>query len=178
VTLREVDEVFEQREGWDRKLFWHSGPRTRSELTADENALWPRGCARCSYTFAEADPWQIFSESIYRRLDTGEVFRLSRAPIGAMWWLEWMQGLWNPQLGSSPLCVMLPGHHEWIIDSQANNCSMKDDYNQQRHHCWVAHGAPPDVTVDKNGRTCAAGAGSIVVPGYHGFLRGGYLEGC
>jgi hypothetical protein len=29
------------------------------------------------------------------------------------------------------------------------------------------------VTVGKSGNTCAAGAGSIAVDGYHGFLRNG-----
>lgn len=31
------------------------------------------------------------------------------------------------------------------------------------------------ITVDKNGTTCAAGAGSISAGPYHGFLRNGQL---
>ncbi len=41
------------------------------------------------------------------------------------------------------------------------------------HKCWIRHGTPPDLTVDKNGVTCNAGAGSILVGDYHGFLVNG-----
>ena len=45
------------------------------------------------------------------------------------------------------------------------------------HKCWVRHGDPRTgiVTVDKNGVTCGAGAGSIATRGWHGFLREGML---
>lgn len=41
------------------------------------------------------------------------------------------------------------------------------------HKCWVRHGNPRagDIHVDKNGATCAAGAGSILTPDWHGFLH-------
>lgn len=69
------------------------------------------------------------------------------------------------------LWVQTPGG-AWCIDSRASNCTMPYDYN---HRCWVRHGEPPLVTVDKNGPTCAAGAGSIAVGSYHGFLQNGCL---
>lgn len=47
---------------------------------------------------------------------------------------------------------------------------MPDD---AEHRCWIRHGEPPLITVDKNGLTCAAGAGSIQCRDYHGFLRDG-----
>lgn len=45
------------------------------------------------------------------------------------------------------------------------------------HKCWVRHGDPraSNVTVDKNGDTCSAGAGSILAGDYHGFLQAGVL---
>ena len=50
-----------------------------------------------------------------------------------------------------------PAHREeWDIDGRANNCSMLED---RTHRCWVRHGEPPDVTVDKDGPTCTAGRG-------------------
>ncbi len=75
------------------------------------------------------------------------------------------------------LVVILPGKRPWCIDSRANNCTKKDD---KVHRCWVRHGNPEDGTlhVDKNGNTCSAGAGSIAVPGYHGFLHHGFLTDC
>lgn len=47
------------------------------------------------------------------------------------------------------------------------------------HKCWVRHGTPPGevVHVDKNGITCGAGAGSIAIPNWHGFLHNGELVG-
>jgi hypothetical protein len=68
------------------------------------------------------------------------------------------------------LTVVLPNGEYWDIDSRANNCTMKED---RIHRCWIRHGEPPNVTVDKNGPTCQAGAGSIMAGSYHGFLRNG-----
>lgn len=169
--LFEVAERLEKVEGFDRPIFRHDGPSRREDVPSEH--AWPAQCD-CGYVFAEDDHWQVFSETIYCRTDNGEVVTLRNAPAGAMWWLTWMEGLFHPQLGTSPLCVMTPVG-EWVIDSRASNCTIPDDYNQERHHCWVAHGTVPDITVDKNGQTCAAGAGSIQAGNYHGFLRGGYL---
>lgn len=69
------------------------------------------------------------------------------------------------------LWVQTPGGG-WCIDSRASNCTMPYDYD---HRCWVRHGEPPAITVDKAGVTCQAGAGSIQCGSYHGFLRDGAL---
>jgi len=173
IPLFEVAERLAPMDGFDWPVFQHDGPKRREDVPAEYQ--WPSAC-ECGYVFVESDAWQVFSTSLYRRADTGETVTLRNAPAGAMWWLTWMEGLFHPQLGSSPLCVQTPGG-EWIIDSRASNCTMPDDYNQERHHCWIAHGTPPDVTVDKAGVTCGAGAGSIQAGSFHGFLRSGYLEG-
>lgn len=68
------------------------------------------------------------------------------------------------------LHAVLPTGQQWDIDSRARNCGSPDD---TEHRCWIRHGEPPAVHVDKAGRTCSAGAGSIAVPGYHGFLHAG-----
>jgi hypothetical protein len=75
------------------------------------------------------------------------------------------------------LHVVLPNGSEWDIDSRASNCTKKDDYE---HRCWIRHGDPrtEPVHVDKQGNTCAAGAGSIVSGNFHGFLRMGRIESC
>lgn len=150
------------------------GPEGAGDLTPEQNERWPTRC-ECGYTFVDTDERQIFSESLYIRSDTGETVTLADAPAGAMWFAAWMRGFFRPQIGDSPLIVKTPGG-DWMVDAQASNCTMADDHNQERHHCWVAHGTPPEITVDKNGVTCAAGAGSIQAGTYHGFLRGGYLE--
>lgn len=114
---------------------------------------------------------------IYRRTDTGEsVGTLAEAPVGAMWFAPWFPDRFcNPQLGpGKTLIVKTPGG-DWMVDQQANNCTVPDDIHQAKHHCWIIQGTPPNITVDKNGKTCEAGAGSISQPNYHGFLRNGFL---
>lgn len=70
------------------------------------------------------------------------------------------------------LHVVLPNGIRWDIDSRASNCTMKED---RLHRCWIRTGEPPNVTAGKNGFTCSAGAGSILMGDYHGFLRDGVL---
>ncbi len=70
------------------------------------------------------------------------------------------------------LIVVTPDNHHWNVDSRARNCTIPED---RIHRCWIAHGEPPNVTVDKNGPTCSAGAGSIQTASWHGFLRNGHL---
>ncbi len=138
-----------------------------------DDSHWPRACA-CGYEFQEDDQWQRFTDDIYVRKDTGEETALRNAPPGAMWYAWWADQFQVPQ-GEHNLAVKTPGG-EWQIDSQSSNCTMPDDRRQEHHHCWIRHGEPPNITVDKNGVTCQAGAGSIQANHWHGFLRNGYLE--
>jgi hypothetical protein len=118
----------------------------------------------------------------FHRTDTGEIFdRLGNCPPGAMWNAHWMlEGITKPGgfvLGGMPpdgrwLVVRLPNGHDWMIDSRCSNCTLPDD---NAHRCWVRHGEPPNLTVDKNGVMCSAGAGSIQGGDWHGFLRNGEL---
>lgn len=73
------------------------------------------------------------------------------------------------------LYAVLPNGSMWDINSRANNCTMPEDTT---HRCWVRHGEVPDIHVDKQGHTCAAGAGSIVSGNYHGFLIKGHFIDC
>lgn len=145
---------------------------TKSMLPHDD-PRWPIACS-CGYTFQEHDHWQRNVDSLYQRTDTQEETTIRNAPVGAMWDAWWMNDFCQPQ-GKHNLAVKTPGG-DWMIDSQASNCTMKDDRMQEHHHCWVRTGEPPDVTAGKDGVTCGAGAGSIQCGSYHGFLRGGWLE--
>ena len=113
--------------------------------------------------------------------DTGEEWspRDDRSlPPGAMWratWLEELDWHWKGPDGHV-IQVVLPDGHIWTIDGRATNCTRVDMPEDDGHRCWIRHGTPPVLTVDKNGVTCQAGAGSIASPlGYHGFLREGWL---
>ena len=83
----------------------------------------------------------------------------------------------------SHLIVVLPNGDRWDTSARASNCDKKEN---KTHRCWVLHGKAPNITVDKKGDTCSAGAGSVdmpgrtkldgtVIPGWHGFLRDGNL---
>jgi hypothetical protein len=141
--------------------------------TPHDDPRWPTTCT-CGYTFREEDEWQRNVDQIYRRVDTGEEMTLPDAPAGAMWYAPWLDQFHTPQ-GPHNLIVKTPGG-EWAIDSQSSNCGLQEDRKQEQHHCWVRSGTPPDVNVDKDGKTCSAGAGSIQCGSYHGFLRHGWLE--
>jgi len=108
------------------------------------------------------------------RPDIGETYpNYAALPVGAMWFAV-DPDIWKG-MGIGPdgrsLIVKTPGGM-WNIDSRASNCTLPDD---NEHRCWIRHGEPPNVTVDKNGNTCQAGAGSIQCGDYHGFLQNGVL---
>lgn len=155
---------------------------------AHDDPRWPAKCARgCGYQFTDDDRWQEWQELLYRRADTGEIVTIRgrhaddpadappSAPPGAMWNAWWMPDTpaWRGPDGMA-LMVRLPDGHDWAVDCEASNCTRQGD---RTHKCWVRHGDPrlAEVTVDKDGETCAAGAGSIASPGYHGFLQAGVL---
>lgn len=85
------------------------------------------------------------------------------------------------------ITVILPTGDAWCPDRRASNCGRPED---RTHRCWVRSGPLDKLTIDKNGDTCPAGAGSIqtyeskiMVEGeevvlrqaWHGFLRNGVL---
>lgn len=132
----------------------------------DDDPRWPTHC-ECGFAFRDSDPHQRWTDMLYRRDDTGETTTLRAAPDGAMW-----DAVWSPWKGPDgrSLVVKCPGGSEWMIDGRATNCTLPND---TVHRCWIRHGEPPRITVDKNGVTCSAGAGSIQIGNYHGFLRDG-----
>jgi hypothetical protein len=142
---------------------------------------WPTTCAECGYHFGPQDRLFMSYDLLWSRSDGGPETTLHDAPPGAMWYADWMtEGLPNDpadQRWRGPdgrcLMVMVPPHHEWCVDGRCSNCTRPDD---RVHKCWVRHGEPPLITVDKEGNTCAAGAGSVITSSWHGFLRNGYLE--
>lgn len=146
---------------------------TESDRPIDDDMRWPVKCDKCDFRFAPNEVRQFFYALLYKRADTGEVLPLRDAPPGAMWdawWLHDLRGGYLP--GNTPdgrvIMVKCPNGHDWCIDSRASNCTLPNDND---HHCWIRHGEPPDLVVDKSGGpTCSAGAGSIMAGDYHGFL--------
>lgn len=129
----------------------------------------------CGFDFTYEHSTGGGARTDYYRTDTGELVP-DRRPVGAMWYANWTYEKGRTGPDGLILQVRTPGG-DWIIDSRASNCTRPDDND---HRCWVRHGTPPEITADKNGDTCAAGAGSIITgegtPNqYHGFLRNGFL---
>ncbi len=146
-----------------------STPDYQKHLPHDD-PRWPKQCD-CGYVFKDDDNWQMFCEHQWKRVDTGELMTLRAAPPGAMWDADWLHS--TPDwCGFDGKCMIakLPNGHEWMMDGPANNCTKPGDAT---HRCWIRHGEPPNLTVDKDGPTCNAGAGSIMSGGWHGFLRNG-----
>lgn len=161
--------IGESKETWDsEKRHWVDDGKTAEDFKNDPR--WPKNCA-CGYVFLN-DQWQLFSQHLYRRTDTGEEMTLRDAPDGAMWEATWYSDIpgWCGEDGRAIIC-RVPVKHDWHIDGSASNCTRPNE----PHHCWIRHGTPPNLTVDKNGNTCAAGAGSILTKQWHGFLRNGEL---
>jgi hypothetical protein len=146
---------------------------TNEEKPSENDPRWPSTCEKCGYIFQEVDERQLFCRHLWQK-DTGEIYTLEDAPPGAMWDATWFHDVprWQGPDGKALVVKCPPDGWDWHIDGRASNCTRKDD---NVHKCWVRHGVPPDITVDKIGDTCAAGAGSIQTPKWHGFLREGWL---
>lgn len=118
---------------------------------------WPTRCEACGYEFVESDAWQLFSDLVYVRRDTGAEMTLHDAPPGAMW-----DATWWPDRGPDgrTLCVRLPPgrpYDDWMIDGPSNNGGG-----------WTRTGVAPRITARP----------SILTKDYHGFLTDGFLESC
>lgn len=136
-----------------------------------DHAKWPVECDWCQYKFKEEDEWQIHTDLMYRHSITGDLVTITNPPAGAMYFAWWLKD--NPRYSpTGPLYAVCPNGHPWNIDGRASNCGSPDD---DVHRCWIRHGEPPEITVDKNGVTCTAGAGSIQAGDYHGFLQNGHF---
>jgi hypothetical protein len=144
-----------------------------------DDPRWPVVCDSCGQIFPDGAVWQTNADPLYRGCPDGKLYTLRDVPPGAMWDASWYRGAgvtyrwWTGDDGIS-LVVKLPNGHHWMPDSRCSNCTLPED---NVHRCWVRHGDPKlaNLTVDKNGVTCAAGAGSILAGDYHGFLQNGVL---
>lgn len=151
--------------------------------TPRDDPRWPTRCAHCGRPFTDDDEWQDFQRQVYVTADGTLCIPDDRqipgtvptALPGAMWDAWWMG---SHSRGPDGIClaVLLPNRRTWLVDSRASNCTMPDD---NVHKCWVRHGDPRTephlLTIDKDGVSCSAGAGSIQADDYHGFLHNGAL---
>lgn len=126
---------------------------------------WPTQCD-CGEPFDDNDRWQVFTERIYVRTDTGERTTLDNVGPGAMWDAEYLGPLRAGETERPPdgitLMVRCPGG-DWFVDGRAANGPG-----------WTRTGdpraKPPTVT---------AMPSILIHPNcsrsYHGWLRDGML---
>ena len=154
------------------------GPRRNPpSLMAKRARGWPARCAHCGERLDWATTDVALASGTRMVWDTPS----GDLEPGCLYWeiryserrgqlnKHWCSAGWTNCDGRH-LYAVLPNRHYWDIDSRASNCTLKSDWE---HRCWVRHGEPPLITVDKAGITCAAGAGSILAGDYHGFLQNG-----
>lgn len=168
-----------------------------TQKVVPEGLKHPEKC-RCGHVFTQdahrCASWHPVWTDGQRMVTTREM------PPGAVYDADWMHG-WAENCGPDgrSICAILPNGAYWCIDSRATNCDSPCKHCQKPFHqhiraggiptcpgyedakphkCWIRHGEPPNLTVDKNGVTCGAGAGSIAVTGWHGFLSGGVFRPC
>ncbi len=142
-----------------------------------DDERWPEKCEECGKEFGDSDLWLVDYERLYVN-SAGMMWTLRDAPVGACWEAPWLAENhdWRGHDGRC-LVLRLPngkGHVDWSPDMRASNCGMPEE---KTHKCWVRHGRPEDgnLHIDKEGHTCNAGAGSISLDKWHGFVRNGYL---
>jgi hypothetical protein len=148
---------------------------------------WPVQCAHCGApvpTEPSSKPTKVGEHGVYvvhqvfssRLYDTasgepepGDIFRLHYHDPGECHNWDNCDGI--------HIYGMLPNGYQWDMDGRASNCTLPQE---KTHRCWIRTGTPEagDLDVGKTGHTCAAGAGSIDAPGWHGFLRHGEWQQC
>lgn len=157
---------------------------------------WPNVCDHCgeavppvatarSFGDQQKDGWvlehQVHRETLYGT-PSGSWYGLPQ--VGDMLYEDWYDCAGDCIFGwtnckSPHLIIVMPTEHWWDVNQHAENCTLKEDLT---HRCWVRHGDPSKgeiVHIDKVGVTCHAGAGSLSIPGWHGFMHNGDIhEGC
>jgi hypothetical protein len=139
---------------------------------------WPTACAHCGAPVPEKQfPTNIGDEvwDVTHQVFTSRLYNTAsgKPEPGDVYWVNYhpdRQCPWWDNCSGMHLYGVLPTGYDWDIDGRANNCTMPKD---RQHRCWVRTGSPENgaLHVDKNGNTCAAGAGSIMTKDWHGFLH-------
>ena len=135
-------------------------PAVPVDLIPKDDPRWPKVCPACGYEFQSHDPYQVNDHRLYNNAVRGVLCKLSEAPVGAMWFTDWMANhgskYWHERGGGPHLIVMTPAG-EWDTDMPANNGDG-----------WERSGIPPLVTAHPS-----IGIGNPYR--YHGWLRHGKL---
>jgi hypothetical protein len=101
----------------------------------------------------------------YRRTDTGETFVLGQAPVGAMYFADWLHGR-----GPDGHClIVVTPHGPWNVDG---------GFQWPSAGKWTRTGEPPRVTARPSIGQGGKGPNGGPPWSYHAFLTDGALEDC
>lgn len=103
-----------------------------------------------------------YAENVYRRTDTGATFALGQAPVGAMYFADWLSSK-----GPDGHClIVVTPYGPWNVDV---------GYQLPSPGKWTRTGEPTRVTVRPSiGQGPKPDGGWM----YHAFLTDGVLEDC
>lgn len=121
-------------------------------MTAEVRCFW------CEPILGEPDG----GPAIYRRVGTGQTFVLGQAPVGAMYYADWLSGR-----GPDGHClIVITPYGPWNVDG---------GYQLPSPGHWTRTGAPPNVTATPSIGQGRRDDGSWT---YHAWLRDGVLVPC
>jgi hypothetical protein len=145
--------------------------QTDQELPPTSFPKWPTRC-ECGYEFTLEDMLAGSASPLYRDpAHPEETFKLRDAPVGAMWYADWMVLDRDPEqlkadiaaggkfAGPDGHCleVKLPGKWDWCVDGPATGGGH-----------WTRTGEVPNVTANPS-------VWANAPHGWHGWLRNGEL---
>jgi len=160
-------------------LFPEAVPESFGEEGDFPEEAWPTKCDHCGAPVPPSStPSEVgqSGEIVNRQVSSSKLFDTpsGRPEPGDVYWSDSHEPghcwAWDNCDGRH-LRGVTPNGVDWDVCGRASNCTMREE---KTHRCWVISGSPEDGTlhVGKGGHTCAAGAGSIAVDGWHGFLHG------
>lgn len=125
------------------------------------DSRWPTHC-ECGYEFPEQTMWLHGAEQLWLRSDrVAAAFELRDAPVGAMWFADWVGSSYRGPDGHC-LVVQTPAGI-WMVDAPASSGAG-----------WKRTGEPPLVTAHPSIRI-GPGKGPNGGDRYHGWLKNGVL---
>lgn len=134
----------------------HGWARLSDDRAPRTDPRWPTLCA-CGYVFKDDDQWQVNTQRLFKRSDTGELTTLREAPLGAMWDASYLD---EKGPDGMSLTVRTPGG-DWHVDKPMRGEAA----------AWTRTGTPPYITARPS-------IFFIEKPSYHGWLTNGVLREC
>jgi hypothetical protein len=100
----------------------NGGPPKSGDVWDHGDPRWPQLCD-CGHVFDEDDFHQVLYRTLYRREDTGNVYTIFDAPVGAMWYVDWVPKDDHGFDGHS-IVLKTPGGDAWLDKVQEDGTKL------------------------------------------------------